>query len=101
MNNVRVALATVSGLIALLAMGSDKPLDGAYFLARYERDCAVSIPSGEYRFIILYESPEFLAVSTAGVSASTLVLDSASRSYENARYVRLSIRPIPRPGDEI
>lgn len=101
MNNVRAALAAVSGLITLLATGCDKPLDGSAFLARYERECAVSIQAGEYRFILLYESPDFLAVSTAGASASAPALDSASRSYRNAQYVRLSIRPIPRPGDEI
>ena len=51
--------------------------------------------------MLLYESPEFLAVSTAGTGTTSKALDSISRAYRNAHYVRLTIRPVAQPGDEV
>lgn len=99
MNRSRAIALSALGLFGALAAGCERSLEAGAFQARYERECAVSIRSGDFQFVLLYESPEFLAVSTAGATAP--MLDSLTRSYGNARYVRLSIRPTPRPGDEI
>jgi hypothetical protein len=89
------------GLASILAMGCEKRLDAAAFLERYERECAVTVPAEGCRFILLYESPEFLAASNADPKDSGVVPETLVRTYGEACYVRLSIRPDPRPGDEM
>jgi hypothetical protein len=97
MNKLRFGIA----LAAMSALGCGQKLGVAEFRERYESECAVPIRSGDFQFVSLYASAEYLAALATGPGGEGGPLDSLIHSYGQAHYVRLSIRPVPGTGDDI
>jgi hypothetical protein len=78
----------------MLLGGCQRQLASADFLRRYEQECMVTVERGGYRFLLMYQSPEYLAALGGGPEAKPEEIGALAESYSRAHYIRISIRPI-------
>jgi hypothetical protein len=95
MSESRTSALTFALLGLALLTGCQHKLPVGEFLARYEKECVVEVDRDAYRFLLLYESPEYLAARLGGESMKVAELESMRKEYGNGQYVRISVRPIP------
>jgi hypothetical protein len=95
MNESRSAplILVLFGLV--LASGCQRVLPSAEYLARYEKECAVQMDRNGIRFLILYQSFDYLAARIGGDSMQGQELASLHKEYGNGQYVRITLRPVP------
>src|SRR5687767_14229699 len=79
----------------LLLGGCQRHLAPADFLRRYEQECLVTVERPGYRFLLLYQSPEYLAALGSGPDARAGEIGTLAEGYSRAHYVRISIRAAP------
>jgi hypothetical protein len=88
-----IGLAAAALLTGSVFSGCEKNLATGEFVGRYEKECAVSVDRDGFRFVVLYESPEYLAALSGGDAMKAKELDSLRTDFGKANYVRISIRP--------
>lgn len=80
---------------ALLLGACQRNLAQADFLRRYEQECLVTVERDGYRFLLMYQSPEYLAALGGGPEAGPEEIGALAAGYSRAHYVRIAIRPGP------
>lgn len=97
MSESRSASIILALIGLVLATGCQRKLPSGEFLARYEKECAIQMDRNGIRFLILYQSADYLAARLGGDSMQGPELESLRKEYGNGQYVRITLRPVPDP----
>ncbi len=90
---LRFSPAGLLGLILAFGLsGCSKELTRTEFLKEYEKRAAVISETDAYRFVSVYQSPEYMAAQQGEEGLGARTIDSLKKEYGNGIYVRLSVR---------